>query len=101
MTVLASAGHVNGYGWVDGPPKSAAGRRVVSIPAAILPDLHAHVDRYAEPGPDGRVFLGPCGAGLCSSTFMARDFSPVTQRLGLTGIRFHDDADLRVMPMVA
>ena len=90
VTVLATAGHVNGYGWVVGPPKSAAGKRIVTIPAAILPDVRAHLDRYAEDGPQGRVFLGPRGGGLRSSTFMARDFTPAVQRLGLSGIRFHD-----------
>ena len=90
VTVLATAGHINGYGWVVGPPKSAAGRRVVTIPGAILADVRAHLDRFAEDGPQGRVFLGPRGAGLRSSTFMARDFTPAVQRLGLSGVRFHD-----------
>lgn len=90
VTVLATAGHVNGYGWVLDAPKSVAGRRIVTIPAAILPDLHHHLHHYAEPGPDGRVFRGPRGAGLRSSTFMARDFTPAVQRIGLSGIRFHD-----------
>jgi len=69
---------------------SAAGRRVVTIPGAILADVRAHLDRFAEDGPQGRVFLGPRGAGLRSSTFMARDFTPAVQRLGLSGVRFHD-----------
>lgn len=59
VTVLATAGHINGFGWTVGSPKSAAGRRIVTIPAAILPDLRTHLNRYAEPGPDGPVFLGP------------------------------------------
>jgi integrase len=90
VSVVATAGHVNGYGWVVGPVKSAAGRRVVTIPAAILPDVRAHLDTYAEEGPDGRVFRGPRGGGLRSSTFMARDFTPACQRLGLSGLHFHD-----------
>ncbi|MEV3921672.1 hypothetical protein [Actinomadura coerulea] len=28
---------------------------------AILPELRAHLDSYAEPGPDGRVFAVPKG----------------------------------------
>lgn len=90
VTVLATAGHIGGYGWVVGAPKSAAGRRTVTIPAAILPDLRAHLELYAEPEPDGRVFTGPRGAGLRSSTFMARDFRPACDRLGLAGLHFHD-----------
>ena len=30
-----------------GPPKSKAGRRIVGIPAAIIPDLTAHLAIYA------------------------------------------------------
>jgi len=90
VTVLATAGHVNGFGWVVGAPKSAAGTRVLTVPAAIVPDLRTHLECYAEPEPGGRVFRGPRGGGLRSSTFMARDFTPAVQRLGLTGIRFHD-----------
>ncbi|MER6202844.1 hypothetical protein ABT234_36420 [Streptomyces sp. NPDC001586] len=39
-------------------PKSAAGKRTVSIPGVILPDLHEHLKRYAEAGADGCVFVG-------------------------------------------
>jgi integrase len=42
-------------------PKSAAGRRVVSFPPEIVPDLRIHLDRYAEAGPRGLVFVGPKG----------------------------------------
>ena len=44
---------------VTGPPKSAAGRRLISIPAAILPDVTDHLGRYTLPGNDSLVFIGP------------------------------------------
>lgn len=34
-------------------PKAEAGKRVVAIPEAVLPELQAHVEWFAEPGPDG------------------------------------------------
>src|SRR5215472_7669495 len=34
-----------------GPPKSRAGLRTVSIPAAILPDLAASLAEHTQPGP--------------------------------------------------
>lgn len=43
-------------------PKSAAGKRTVSIPDVIVPDIRDHLNTYAEPGPDGRVFVGAKGA---------------------------------------
>ncbi|MEV4478004.1 hypothetical protein [Nonomuraea sp. NPDC049504] len=33
-----------------GPPKSEAGKRIVSIPATLLPDLRQHMETYAEKG---------------------------------------------------
>ncbi len=90
VSVLATAGHVSGHGWVVGEPKSKAGRRLLTIPAAVLPDLRLHLARYAQPGPDGLVFTGPRGGPVRSSTFMARVFTPAVTRLGLPGTHFHD-----------
>jgi integrase len=53
----------NGEQRVKGP-KSEAGHRSVALPAAILPELRAHLgtDGFAEQGTDGRLFAGPKGA---------------------------------------
>lgn len=48
--------------FILGPPKSAAGKRVVTIPEVIAPDLDSHLRRFAEKGKTGRVFVGPKGA---------------------------------------
>ena len=72
-----------------GDPKSSAGRRSVAIPAALLPELRDHLDRYAQPGAHGLVFLGPLGGPLRRSnwsTVWRRTVDP----LGLTELRFHD-----------
>ncbi len=54
----------------DGQWEATAGRSEVRRnppsridPAAILPDLEAHMDRFAEPGPSGYVFVGKLGVG--------------------------------------
>jgi integrase len=74
---------------VEGTPKTAAGRRDVAIPAAILPDLRAHLDRWSESGRSGRVFVGPKGA-----VPRRPNFQPVwrdaIERAGLPGLHFHD-----------
>ena len=54
---------------VIGPPKSDAGRRTVAIPSAIVPELEAHVARWAAAGPDGLVFCGTHGQPLRRATF--------------------------------
>jgi integrase len=90
ITVRASAGQVAGRGYVTGPPKSAAGRRTVTVPDAVVPDLAAHLDTYAQPGPQGLVLPGERGGPLRSSRFGAAVFRPAAARLGLTGVHMHD-----------
>lgn len=50
-------------------PKTEAGKRTVHIPTAILPSLAEHLERYAAPGPDGRVFVGELGGVLRRQNF--------------------------------
>jgi integrase len=45
-----------------GPPKSKAGRRIVGIPAAIIPELTAHLAIYAKDEPG--ALAANSGAGL-------------------------------------
>jgi len=72
-------------------PKSEAGKRVVAIPAIIIPDLRRHLDEYAEPGPDGLVFLGPKGGRLRRTHFSNRIWTPARRQAGIGhDVRFHD-----------
>jgi len=50
-------------------PKSRAGRRTVAFSAELLPEIRWHLERFAEPGERGLVFVGPKGARLRRSTF--------------------------------
>jgi integrase len=45
----------------DDDPKSDAGKRTTAIPAALRTDIGWHLSRYAQPGPAGRLFVGPSG----------------------------------------
>lgn len=90
VTVLATAGQAAGQGRVIGPPKSAAGRRTLTIPDAIVPEMARHLDSWAEPGPDGRVFVGPRGGHLHNNHFGRVVWHPALEQVGLTGVRFHD-----------
>lgn len=51
------------------PPKSRAGKRSLTFPAEIRPDLQEHLDHYAEPGARGLVFVGPKGGKLRRQNF--------------------------------
>lgn len=46
---------------IDDEPKSRAGKRPVSLPRGLKPDIELHLARYAEPDPTGRLFIGPRG----------------------------------------
>jgi integrase len=74
---------------VTGPTKSAAGRRDVSIPAFLLPDVVAHLADFTEAGPRALVFTGPKGAQLRRSNF-SRAWNKATAEAGLSGFHFHD-----------
>ena len=50
-------------------PKSRAGRRTVAFPAEIAPEIRWHLERFAEPGERGFVFVGPKGGQLRRSNF--------------------------------
>ncbi|GAA2900854.1 MULTISPECIES: tyrosine-type recombinase/integrase [Streptomyces] len=70
-------------------PKSAAGKRTVSIPAAIIPDIRDHLERFAEHGADGRVFLGSKGATPRRNHFN-RLWRKACSDAGIKGLHFHD-----------
>lgn len=78
-----------GAQFIEGPPKSEAGKRVVTIPDVITPELRKHLDQWAEAGPDGRVFTSARGAILRRSVFQ-RTWSKATEDVGLPGMHFHD-----------
>ncbi|MGM9384263.1 tyrosine-type recombinase/integrase [Streptomyces antibioticus] len=70
-------------------PKSAAGKRTVAIPAAIVPEIRAHLDGYAEHGAEGRVFVGAKGATPRRNHFN-RLWRKACSDAGIKGLHFHD-----------
>ncbi|HEX6919495.1 MAG TPA: tyrosine-type recombinase/integrase [Actinomycetes bacterium] len=74
-----------------GPPKSAAGRRVVALPAEIVPELTEHLATSAQPGADGLVFVTTTGQPLRRSNFnKSVRWHEIVAEVGLPGPRFHD-----------
>jgi integrase len=72
-----------------GPPKSAAGRRTVSIPPHIVPALAEHVREFVG-GDDDLVFTSSWRTPLRRGTFHSRVWSPACEAVGVEGFRFHD-----------
>jgi integrase len=79
-----------GRGFVFGPPKSAAGKRLVVIPEAVLPAARQHVLEHAQPGDEGLIFTSPKGTPLRHSDFRRRVWLPALREAGIPIIHFHD-----------
>lgn len=87
--VVTALAELDGGILVEGTPKSRAGRRMVAIPPEIIPDLRAHLEKFAERGEGGRVFVGPRGGPLRRSGFR-RIWNKVRTDVGLPDLHFHD-----------
>ena len=76
---------------VIGPPKSRAGIRTVSIPAAVAAELREHLDLYAGEEATALVFTGASGGVLRRGNFRrASGWAAAVGQLGVPGLHFHD-----------
>jgi len=74
-----------------GPPKSRAGRRIVGIPAAIVPDLENHLAKYVKPEPGALVFTGIMGVPIRRQNFNKLTGWPhAVEAIGVPGLHFHN-----------
>jgi integrase len=89
VTVAEQLVEVNGAFSV-GPPKSTAGCRTVTLPAAVVDVLAEHLAHYTAPSPDAFVFLSSQGGHLRRSNFNRRVWQPATRAAGVEGLRVHD-----------
>jgi integrase len=77
-------------GYLFGPPKSAAGRRVVVVPAVIRPALADHLTTFTASQPDALVFTSPNGAPMRDGNFRRRVWRPALAKASLSAMHFHD-----------
>jgi integrase len=75
------------FAW--GEPKTNAGRRSVSVPAALASMLEGQLTR-PEVIRSGLVFPTPLGEPMRRSNFARRVWAPATRAIGVEGLRFHD-----------
>jgi integrase len=68
-----------------GPPKTQAGRRMVTLPSVAATALEAHLRTWADRDPDGLVFTAPQGGLLRRSNFCRRVWLPATRVAGVGG----------------
>ena len=73
-----------------GPPKSAAGRRTITLPGFLATMLEEQLAERAQPGPDGLVFVNTVGNPPHASGFSAFTWARAKRRAGIEGVRWHD-----------
>lgn len=74
-----------------GSPKSAAGVRVVALPAAAVEALKPHLAVFVDDHPDALIFTGAKGRVLRSSSFgKAAGWRGAVASVGLTDLHLHD-----------
>ncbi len=61
LRVRQATGEMQDGTQVDDDPKSAAGKRRISLPGGLRPAIEYHLATFAQSGPDGRPFVGPEG----------------------------------------
>lgn len=75
---------------VVGDTKSQAGRRFMVLPEFMRPVVVRHLELYAEPGPDGLLYVGERGGPLRRSS-LGRIYRRARARVGLPGdFRIYD-----------
>lgn len=98
LAVRQQAMRVQGR-WVFPEPKTAAGRRSVTLPALTVGALRQHRARQNEErlqiGPAWQdeldlVFTNAIGGPIEKQNLVRRSFRPLLERAGLPRVRFHD-----------
>jgi integrase len=90
VRVERSLTELAGGGYLFGPPKSAAGKRVVVVPAVIRPVLVRHLETFTTREPGALMFTSPAGRPLRDGNFRRRVWRPALAVAGLSGTHFHD-----------
>ncbi len=88
VRVTRQINYLPGGGHSFGPPKSRAGRRVVTFPDLIVADLRKHIDAIDQGA--ALVFTSPAASPLRHSNFYRRAWMPALKAVGLEGVHLHD-----------
>lgn len=72
------------------PPKTDAGKRTLTLPAAIVESLNQHIETQSITDPEQLLFPAPKGGPLSRHNFRKRFWLPAIQAAGVRKMRFHD-----------
>jgi integrase len=74
---------------IFGPPKSAAGRRVVAFPAELVPMIEDHLTEHVGASTDALLFTSREGLPLRRTKFRPH-WAAACSAAGISGLHFHD-----------
>ena len=89
VRVVRQLTELSGGQFAPGPPKSDAGKRVIVLPAAIMPVIRQHMSWLVKPDDEALLFTSPEGRPL-RRNFRQRVWLPALRAAGLPVIHFHD-----------
>jgi integrase len=78
-----------GSEWVVGEPKTDAGHRIVTLPAAVAAVLEEHLQKYVSASPDSLLFSTSSGGYLPRSNWNST-FRRAANAIGLPAVRPHE-----------
>ena len=70
-------------------PKTAAGRRTLSVPSNVAESLRGHLDSFVFTDPESLVFVGPSGVPLTAAS-LQRAWSKARLMVGRPDLHLHD-----------
>lgn len=96
LLVLHSVDFIAGHGYVEGKPKTASGKRLVSLPVFLAEMLKKHHIQQLElrttvtDWEDRDLVFPNLKGGYLHPTHMAESFRELLKEAGLPPMRFHD-----------
>jgi integrase len=96
LLVLHSVDYIVGHGYVEGKPKTTAGKRLISLPAFLLDMLKRHqaqqleMQKAAKKWEDRGLVFPNLSGGYLHPTHMGETFRGLLKEAGLPDIHFHD-----------
>jgi integrase len=89
VAIVRKSIEVAGVGVYEGPTKTKAGRRTVTLPRPVADEIERHRRAFAADTTD-LVFTSPGGAQIRPHNLRRREWATAVSRAGLDGFTFHD-----------
>jgi len=87
ITVSVQLSEIKNKIELDAPPKTAAGKRTVTLPDVVAGILVGHLDRFTGRESSALVFTSPEGEPLRRNNFRRPVWYPAVTKVGLEGLR--------------